>query len=68
MSEKSGHVHIVCIVNSVCTKVMIYSVCRYCFPWIELTVEVLNGKCAHISVWKILGKNRVAINISHDKE
>lgn len=68
MSGKSGHVHVVSMVNSVCTKVMIYTVCRYSFPWIELTVEVSNGKCAHISVWKILGKNRLAINTSHDNE
>lgn len=67
MSGKSGHDHIVCIANSASSKVVIYSVCRYNFPWIELSVEVLNGKCAHTSVWKILGKNRLAINTSHDK-
>lgn len=68
MSGKSGCDHIVYIVNSACTKVKIHSVCRYSFPRIELTVEASNRKCARISVWEILGKNRLAINTSHDNE
>lgn len=55
-------------VNSMYNKVMIYSVHRYTFPWIEIIMEVLKGKCVRICVWKILGKNTLSISISCDKD
>lgn len=41
------------LITLMSTTVTIYSVGMYAFPWVELPVEVLNRKCAHISVWKI---------------